>query len=394
MRATAELTRLQRSYRPWAADRMGPLLQRFGTGLGDPLAAMARSGRLVIGEVGRSAPNAMTLRYADGSNLVVANSGLLDFFVAVAQTLFGGARIFDGPDHQIAPALRIGGVADRIAALYQAWRSGEIWAEGRLRPLRTRLDPDPARQAELLAGMSAIFVLAHELGHVLGGERLSAAGPPARTPALTREDELRSDAAAAGMLVERGQEWGSLRMAIAGAVVALRILSGLRRLGHRFPGSHPPPRERLIRLWGALREHSGSEERFWFVTTIAYSFDEHLEAAENLVAGREPRTALTAERMYSRLSAALEEAVRGRQPVEGVLTTITRDMELASAQVLRRVAETAARVMHSRPAPLDPSRQALMVMQVAALFHELMPRYPTRARAAFERARVRTTLEV
>ena len=315
----------------------------------------------------------------------MANSGLIDFVFAVTQTLFGGVRVFDNQQHQTAPAMEIGGVAHQLAALYGAWRSGALWAGKRVRPLRHELEPSVAPLAELLGRMCMMFVLAHEAGHVARA-RLDAQPGVTVAAALTREQELLADTEAASMLFAHGREWGSPRLAVAGGVVMLRILSGLGKLGHRFPGAHPPPSVRLANLWTAIRTMSGTEDEYWYLTTIAYAFDEHLEAAENLLRGRASTTRLTAPRMFSRLGAALEEGVRGGQSMEGVMEALTADMREARPPVLREVADTAARVLRPLPAVSIAAGEVPMRHRVATLFLELMPDYPARARAAFTAA--------
>jgi hypothetical protein len=82
---------------------------------------------VAFGEVGRIKPNAYSEHFSDRSQFVVTFSGLFDFFHAVAEALFGGVRIFEGRQPNVAPARTIEDVSERIAKLYGAWKSGTLW---------------------------------------------------------------------------------------------------------------------------------------------------------------------------------------------------------------------------------------------------------------------------
>jgi hypothetical protein len=387
MLASAELARLQHDFEPWAADRCGPLLANLTENLSADLTEMVGSGALLLGEIGLAAPNANTRNFPDGSHLVTANSGLIDFDFAVAGALLGGTRIFTTAGDIIEPALQSRNVAKNIAALYEAWRSGAIWKAGRLVPPSSDLPAQAAKDADRLGMTAVMFVLAHELGHVFRFRGEAGAGGTQGKQQLTYEEELGADKAAVRLLFEQGRKFGSIRLSLAGAVVALRVLAGLEEMGHQFPGSHPLPAKRLSQLWSAMRDLSGPmEEDYWHETTIAYAFDEHMEAAENLLLGRGRETAMTAERIFSRLNAVLEECVKDSLSLEASLAVINSDFSNAPQTILEEVAEMAARIMQPLPRGFIAMRELALQNNMAKLFLMLLPQYPLRFRAVFDAA--------
>jgi hypothetical protein len=346
---------------------------------------MERAGSLAFVEVGLRAPNAYTQPFEDGSYLVVVTSGLIDFMFAVVQTLYGGAIVRAKGESEVKGGQKIEGVAEQLAALYGAWRSGTIWGDGQLPSPNFGLPERIAEQADRLTMMAVQFVLAHELGHV--AQFIADASEEVGKSILTREDELQADAEATRLLFKCGPTWSSIRMSLAGAMVAVRILTGLERLGHRFPGDHPSPEERLMGLWMVIRNLSESEPRYWYDTTMAYAFDELLEAAENVALGQDWTTTLTAERTFSRLCAVLEEDVKGRHSREVTLSAIKRDFNRVPTNILQTVANTAARVLRPLRPPCVAGGGMLVRHEVATLFWEIMPKLPKDSRAIFVRAR-------
>jgi len=111
-----------------------------------------------------------------------------------------------------------------------------------------------------------------------------------------------------------------------------------------------------------------------------------MEAAENLFLGRGRTTALTAERIFSRLCAVLEECAQGRESQERALRVFNFDLDRAPAAILRDVFKAAKRVLR----PLRPPNIALggvgVRHKVATLFMELLPKFHRQARVIFKEA--------
>lgn len=393
MRASNELATLQRKFPPWTEDRCAPLLMQVAHELSRELSVLSEKKLLVMGEIGWSAPNASTRHFDDGSHLVVVNSGLLDFAFAVAQTLHGAARIVKDGGKEIAPTENLRAIAPRIAALYEGWKSGALWIGERLQPLNQPLPDAAAERADQLARAAIIFILTHELAHVLEykPEKDDLSETEQVSPIL--QEELWADSAAIRTILQYSQHrgrGGSIRTDLAGAIVALRILSGLEKLGHHFPGHYPPPEQRLITLWSAIRELIETEETeaaYWYKTTMAYAFDELMETAENLALLQGPTAALTPERIFSRICSALEEVVHERLSLERALQVINFDLNRASTAILRDVASTAKRVLRPLRPPFIAIGSVAVQHKIAMLFMELLPKFPARARILFKRSR-------
>ena len=79
MRASEELAKRQREY-PLenGSDRGAKLLAKFAPLNVPELESMRLSQALVVGEVGRTLPNAKTFHYPDGSHAIMLFSGLID----------------------------------------------------------------------------------------------------------------------------------------------------------------------------------------------------------------------------------------------------------------------------------------------------------------------------
>lgn len=246
------------------------------------------------------------------------------------------------------PSLSHESVIDRLQALFERWTPEGI-AEGRnINESPIVLSKESAEQADALWQSAMLFILAHEFGHVTYYKTPEDAGP---APALTREQEFEADKTGYLHLVAKGP--GSQRMRCAGGVVALRVLAVFGSLGHKFPPGHPQPLERLGALMTALRESSANEHVYWHVTPIAYSFDEMLETAGIHAAKTGKHAPLTADRMFSRLSAVLEQCVRDGRKASFAAGVMRFDCNRAPKEMLDEVAQTASRVLRPVPGPVS-----------------------------------------
>jgi hypothetical protein len=142
------------------------------------------------------------------------------------------------------------------------WKSGEIWQGARLVPPAIELPATQQSDAADLAYQGSLFILAHEYGHVIlhTGSAESILSP---------KDELDADEMAMTTLFQRGQRDHRIRMPYMGATLALRVFSGLERLGHKFPGTHPPPAQRLQVVHNTVRKLCRTEGEYWSISPIS-----------------------------------------------------------------------------------------------------------------------------
>lgn len=364
--AAFDLTRRQRRWPPWtdlpwappdATERATPsrLMNMLPAKAQLRLAVGLKGRDFRIGELGITSPNAVTQSYSDGSVCVRLHGGLIDFVHAVTRVLFAGAHVTERSQPVLPATAGLGIVAHRLSLLYGQWRGGAVWSGQRLRVEGFALPAPPAHEAEHLARTALLFFLCHETGHaVLHGD----IDPDARNAAQEHQaDAFGLDLAVRGYGIGRSDA----KMAIAGALVAIRILAALQLLRHVFPGVHPPPVERLDRLRRAVRRMCDSRRSYIEFTTIAYAFEEQMHAAEQSIAGGDGLTAVTDERLVSRLYAMLFEYARDTLPFDQMLADFRSDMEAASPQTRARAGRSARMVLSLERAGQDDSHYRRMV---------------------------------
>ena len=187
-----------------------------------------------------------------------------------------------------------------------------------------------------------LFIMSHEIGHAV---------LHANVHSTDRNEGQEHEADKTGVQIAvlgYGVERRDIRMAIAGATIAIRVLGALAILGHVFPGHHPSPLLRLSALRRAVRRMCPGEDAYYRLTTIAYSLEETMEAAENIILGNGFTSRLTADRIVSRLWSTLEEHGKGRLSREALQHIFTRDVTEAQPAVRMRAA-TIIRRISSRP---------------------------------------------
>lgn len=337
------------------------------------LAMQMKGAQLVCAEVGSTAPNAYTRGFYDNSRLVMLNTGLIDFVRAVNRVLFANTYVHFGKEPQVVAALSPAGAAERLAGLYAAWKSGEIWREEKLQAMPIDLQQRVDADAELLTCASLLFTLSHELGHaVLHYEKLSADDALGE---LGPEEELQADTFGIRLAMTGWGDAGNKnwRAAAAGAMISLRIFSGLERLGHVFPGNHPPPERRLAKLRENLKELCVTEEGYYHVTTIALAQEEAMEGAELIIAGGGAKTEQTPERLVSGFCAILEQAQKDGWPREQLAADLAERVRGAPDEVLAEAGQVLGRIL----SPLSPwYAESENRRNMVGLLVSLMPALP------------------
>jgi hypothetical protein len=334
--------------------------------------------RAVLGafEIGVAAPNAETEHYDDGSIGIRVNSGLIDFVYAVNRVLFGGTNMFSGQGVETPAPLQQNDVARRLAALYGQWQRGSLWRGERLVIEGFTLPEEQKGRAEHLARTTMLFFMCHEMGHAALHTEIAAED---RSPA----QEFEADAFGfSGAILGYGKAAKDVRMAIAGAAVAVRALAALAVLGHRFPGVHPPPVARLGRLRWKLHGMCPDPRAFFHFSTIAFGYEEQMDAAERLMRGEAGRTAATSERLVSRLYACLEETANERQSASLTEAIFMNDVRDARRASLVRAGRLAAQVFSFAP-PNPPRGQQVMFDNMRDQYASLVASLPLATRDLF-----------
>ena len=380
MRAAEELAKRQRE------SPLGPdgdrVLQLFKSlpRLNDAEFEQVRSSsKLAAGEMNFRLPNAKTFHYPDGSHLITIYTGLLDFYASVCKILMGATNLYT--NGEVIEAHSMGDCVSELEALFRRWTPKGIEAD---QPSELKQSELPAAKAEnaayLLEGASR-FVLCHELGHVLYyGTKQSgtdAAG-------LTKEQELASDIAGMKTAVTSAPSAGFGRVNLAGCVLSLRVLAVFAAMGHPFTGDHPAPLSRLENLFQALKEWCATPGDYWWISTIAYAYDEQLETAGQRALGGADVLPVRADRAFSRMSAAIEEVLKGRQERTLIVPLMAREFEEAPPEMLREIAGYAAEMFSEQPALENAATQKWA--EKGEVFRSLYHEWPKRVSEAFDQA--------
>ena len=343
------------------------------------LEPMRASGALIVGEINQRAPNAKTFHFADESHLIAVYSGLIDFYDSIGKILFGATNLYmQGEVFKMESTVH--DVIKDLAALFAAWTPEGI-SEDRMAAMRqTELPPAKLKDAAMLTATALAFIVSHEFGHVRFYKPPTGKKP---APKLSTEQEILSDAAGIRHSLLTPTNSYVTRMHLAGAVIALRTLAIFADMGHGFVGDHPPPLERLTNIMAQVRHLCQSERDYWWLTTIAYAFDEQLADAGAIALKSDDRAPLTADRIFSRASSILEEVTKQRQSEDQYLHSFNLDLEEASPEVLAAVASIVREMYPVTPAKTDNPVQDQLWAAEAAIFHRLMVQLPARAQAAF-----------
>jgi hypothetical protein len=339
---------------------------------GDEFAQLVASGKVIVAEIGKAAPNATTFHFQeDASHLVTVNSGLIEFLDAVARALFRATTVYK--ETTVPPEGDIDDVIGRLADLFCAWQAVPGSEESAIDPTRIPLPPQAGSSAALLAAESLRFILAHELGHVRSAVLTKS------TTALSRDQEFEADAAGVNLLLATGIQQ---RMAFAGSVVALRALAVLQSMGHVFAGTHPPPLDRLGALFKAVRGFVPDPLDYCSISTIASSFDEMMDQGNMRRLGHMEGAALTVDRIVARLYGALIECLnRGFPSPEALGQMFLNDIHRTPPDMLPVLAAATTRLFY----PTIHARMSYPGLpRMREIYFGLLPGLPEPARTIFQ----------
>ena len=380
MRAAEELAKRQRE------NPLGPdgdrvqILFRSLPPLADPKFEQVRvSTNLAAGEMNFRQPNAKTFHFPDGTHLITIFTGLIDFYASACKILMGASN-FHSRDGVIE-GQSMGDVIADLEGLFRRWTPQGI-AEDRTSELaQTPLPPEKERSAAILLEGALRFILCHELGHVLyydpERDKTNAA-------ALTKEQETLSDIAGMKTAVVSAPSAGYGRMNLAGCVISLRVLAVFATLGHAFTGDHPDPLSRVNNIFASLKDWCSSPADYWWISTIAYAYDDQLETAGQRATGGPDLLPFRADRAFSRMSAAMEEVIKKRQEETIIVPMMGPELEEASPEQLREIAGYAAEMFAEDSAAINQVGQ--MWAEKGGLFRSLYHQWPKRVSDAFDEA--------
>jgi hypothetical protein len=273
MKASEELAKRQREAPLGTAGDRGSALFRKLVPVDIPeLENLRTSQSIVAGEIGYILPNAKTFHYPDGSHAIMIFSGLIDFYDAVAKILFGATNIYT-PKEVVKASSTAGDVIRELQALFERWKpegiSEVVNAELSISPL----PPVAAADAAMLAEAAQLFMLWHELGHVLYYRPPGEDDEKSSVPVLTRAQEFKADSIGMRNLIRMAKTPSEARMRLAGCTVCFRVLAVFASLGHKFPNDHPQPIDRLNAVCASVRSFCKTERDYWSLSPIAYAFD-------------------------------------------------------------------------------------------------------------------------
>jgi tetratricopeptide (TPR) repeat protein len=316
---------------PLGIDRATQLYSIAEKHLPTKITNLYASRKLVVGEVGDVTPNAFTNLLEDGNYVIEFNTGLMEFIYAVTRTLAGATNTFLPGGKVIKRVLPQEDVVSRIRSLFYDVASGEPGKGEFVYAPFFPLDPVQIRDAESIATQAELFILAHELGHV------SFHSDPGPSP--TGSEEQDADAFAIGIVLREGERT-SMRLMYAGAMVAIRIFSGLERLGYKSSSNYPPFTIRLNTITMAAQAFCQDHQMYENMSTIAMAYDELMESVENSILPYGGATAQTPDRVAARLRVIVEEYGKITITRERALNQVISAVTDLPREVLRAVAKS------------------------------------------------------
>ena len=240
--------------------------------------------------------------------------------------------------------------------------------------------------ATQLADAAEDFALAHELGHVT--EWLRRGGDPGED--IPPEEEYAADQNALETVIDIGAPWpGTWRDAYAGAELALRIYGSLEHLEFKFKETHPLPGRRLEKFRKTARDVLASRIRYLEVSSIAFAWDEQLEAMERKIAGEAKAklfvVGVTPDRMLSKLSVWIEWMVKGEMTLDRACNLLNKLMAPLPDEIVRKTVQEAITayefevgMVYDKFVPLNSSDQQILNLRRAQrdVFWALKGRLP------------------
>lgn len=306
-------------------DRAEALAEQIIEFLPPEVIELHKSNQLVIGEVGDWTPSICTYVHPSvekGNFAIVVNSGVMDFYYAIARATQGRTILRDsGGTKKNDYAISFEEMILLFRSSLTNWR--ELCDPGIFQSLANWYHPHERIQhgdfainedirdiAESITSNAELFMLAHEFGHV--ALEIGAFAP------VWNEEESDADTFAVILYLHYSSQKNELRMAMAGMGFAVRVTNSLARIGFKHSRAYPPPAERLGRILDRARQMMPSERCFDEVSTIMVSvLDQMDHADEKLDLSRSPNSSKMLEwQTRVRMIAILEEVAKQNVDME------------------------------------------------------------------------------
>lgn len=351
-------------------DRIAQLYRLIDPHMPEVLRDLVRQGHVALGEVGYHTPIVRT-EQVFGDWVIEISSGLMQFVYAISRSLMGATRA--AAQVRIAKAKNEAAARNELAkdlALdFREWNRDLFAGKKTMTSPARRLEPARVADAEALTTMAELFILLRELARVI------AAISPVENDLKAESRELMLDSIGATLLFNTTVfEDQSVKSAYAGAVLAIRCVSGLERIGREVGVPAPPAETRISCVDHSLLELLKEDEgAFVIVSADGAHADALLECAELDLAGEPIEPRHTAERLAGLCFLALSRyadgaidekkmrsraAVATREADEDVIAEARRYLKLALADekmqrpgAILAMREACARLRKDLPAP-------------------------------------------
>ncbi|MFC4313017.1 hypothetical protein ACFPN2_28295 [Steroidobacter flavus] len=240
-----------------------------------PIISLFDEDLLAVGGLHHPTPNAYVTPVEEGGFAIVLHTGMRDLLYRVTRLIATHTHSGSAKPARSVPDLR--DTARRLAEVF--------WWLRETQPARVfgpeyPISTEQIKIAGLLTIESGLFLLAHEIGHVMfhgsDGELEAKLGT---VRGSAREEEHAADVFALHLVLGMGASQPRMSVerrlfAYAGAELVLQIYRALEQ----FPGLlgasvHPPAAERLAHIRALMRGKCQTEEDWVALSSIARAFD-------------------------------------------------------------------------------------------------------------------------
>ena len=364
------------------AGRVEQLFSKMLPNLPPSIQAIHRSGELAVG--GTNSPGVLVATHPLGQEFVIEMTfSFMQFIYAVIRTMCGNSSVTNDRREVVKAVLKRDELVQHLSEIANVWKSSVIWERKTYSYPTFPMDAKQIEIAEALTLQAELFVLAHEVGHVLAARSPQECTFPPNYPAPQGE-ELFADAFATLVTLQIGNRYNP-RDAYAGTIFAVRLCAWLERLGYHFGAEYPPAEKRLDNVRGMAR-FVLSDQVFEFISPIGQALDDQLQAVEDDILGVQAARSESTDAVVVRLRSVVEEIARGRLSRADALKTIAIMLKDVSDQCLAEVgdrlyASCVSLVGNDRPHSTDDIR-----IKIGKELIAIVPELGDPARANFCRA--------
>lgn len=307
-------------------ERVGLLYTALKQVLPDAMNALADRDELVVAEIGEIHPDVRTF-LPDGGYVITFTSGMLAYTELIAKIC--AATFVEGAYG--TPSLSLDEVKALLTSVMQTYvkQTRALWHKPDFKQQDVPVGAPAAQFRDGLLECTRLFMLAHELGHV----SMEAKIRPAVAP---EEDEVAADSIGLEFALAAGAAKQSVRLAIAGAGLAIRLFVSLERFGVRFGSVYPLQAERLAALEAAARKMLASEQLADELSTVMVAVLDLMDDLDNRIAANVFEMRYTESRARIGLLARLIEVGSGHLSPEAFVEMLKPyALDLARAELGR-----------------------------------------------------------